>query len=143
MRLSPAAELAIRGTVVLASEYGNGPATLESICSQRDLPRQYLVKIFASLARAGLVTPVRGKNGGYLLARSPEQINLLQVIEAVEGPLALNYCQQDPTQCDEQQCPIRSVWGELQDTMRAKLGEMTLADCTNRTSQSASLEKKS
>lgn len=143
MRLSPAAELAIRGTVVLASEYGNGPATLESICSRRDLPRQYLVKIFASLARAGLVTPVRGKNGGYLLARSPEQINLLQVIEAVEGPLALNYCQQNPSQCDEQQCPIRSVWDELQDTMRTKLGEMTLAHCMNRTSQSASLEKQS
>ncbi len=131
MRVSPAAELAVRGAVILAREYGQGPVTLDSICAKRDLPKQYMVKIFSSLARAGLVTPVRGKRGGYMLSRAPKDVSLLDIIEAVEGPVALNYCQQDPPQCDEDSCPIRSVWDNLQQAVCSSLGAMHLSDCTN------------
>ncbi len=131
MKLSPAAELGVRGVLVLGENYGNGPVTLDTICARRDLPKQYLVKIFASLARAGLVTPVRGKGGGYMLARDPNEITLLDVIEAVEGPIHLNYCQHNPSQCDELSCPIRPLWKELQETVRKKLGEMRVSDCLN------------
>lgn len=131
MKLSPAAELGIRGSVILAEQYGKGPTTLDTICSRRDLPKQYLVKIFASLARAGLVTPVRGKNGGYMLSRDPAQISLLQIVEAVEGPIALNYCQQEPSACEEHSCPIRPIWNDLQGIIRDRLGEMTLSQCVN------------
>jgi Rrf2 family protein len=129
MRLSPAAELAMRGMVVLAREHGNGPTPLKEVCRQRDLPREYLVKIFSMLTKAGLVTPVRGKKGGYVLARDPAQISLLDVIEAVEGKMAINYCQQDPPQCDAAECPIRPVWADLQQTVRGKLSQVTLAEC--------------
>ena len=131
MKLSPAAEFAVRGAIVLAQEYGRGPVTLDTICARRDLPKQYLVKIFASLARVGLITPIRGKKGGYLLGRSPEDITILQIIEAVEGRIALNYCQQDPSQCDELTCPIRPVWTDLQKVLRGRLKSLTLADCVN------------
>lgn len=131
MKLSPAAELGIRGSVILAEQYGKGPTTLDTICSRRDLPKQYLVKIFASLARAGLVTPVRGKNGGYMLSRDPAQISLLQIVEAVEGPIVLNYCQQEPSACEEHSCPIRPIWNDLQGIIRDRLGEMTLSQCVN------------
>ncbi len=90
MKLSAAAELAVRGILVLAKEYGNGPTTLDSVCARRQLPKQYLVKIFSSLARADLITPIRGKKGGYLPSRGPETISVHDVIEAVEGPIALN-----------------------------------------------------
>nr|MBC8372009.1 Rrf2 family transcriptional regulator [Planctomycetota bacterium] len=100
MRISPAAEFAVRGALVLAEHYGNGPTTLNSICEEQDISKQYLVKIFASLARAGLVRPVRGKLGGYLLAREPAQISILDLMEAVEGPIAVNFCQHDPPRCD-------------------------------------------
>jgi len=129
MKLSPAAALAIRGAAILAEEHGRGPTTLQAICTRRDLPKQYLVKIFSSLTRAGLITPIRGKKGGYVLARDPGQISLLDVIEAIEGPVALNYCQQQPSQCDRTDCPMRPLWTELQETFLAKLGSMTLADC--------------
>ena len=132
MRLSPAAELAIRGTIVLAEGYGEGPVNLDSICARRNLPKQYLVKLFASLARAGLISPVRGKHGGYLLMREPGQINILEIIEAVEGPIVLNYCLHEPPQCDQEGCPMHEVWAQLQETIRDKLGSMTLADCLNR-----------
>jgi Rrf2 family protein len=127
--LSPAAEFAIRGVSVLVEEYGNGPVPLGQICDRRNLARQYLVKIFASLAKAGLVVAVRGKHGGYVLGRKPKDISLLEIIETVEGPIALNYCQHDPPRCDEDGCPMRPMWAEIQRIVRRKLGAFTLADC--------------
>ncbi len=132
MQLSPAAELAIRGTVTLASEYGNGPVTLDSICERRDLPKQYLVKIFGSLNRANIITTIRGKKGGYKLSRPPAEITLLDIVEAVEGPIAMNYCQQEPSQCQENTCPIRPLWTEIQTVVREKLASMSLDQCLGR-----------
>jgi len=129
MKLSPAAELAVRGSLILAENYGEGPMTLDAICARRDLPKQYLVKIFASLARAGLVNPVRGKNGGYLLARDPHEVTLLDIVEAIEGPIVLNYCQADPPQCDDITCRIRPLWTDLQNKVREGLSSLTLAEC--------------
>ncbi len=129
MQLSPAAELAIRGTVILASEYGNGPVTLDSICERRDLPKQYLVKIFSSLNRANIITTIRGKKGGYKLSRPPADITLLDIVEAVEGPIAMNYCQQEPSQCQQNTCPIRPLWDEIQAVVREKLSSMSLDQC--------------
>lgn len=135
MKLSPAAELAVRGTMVLAEEFGEGPVNLDSICARRNLPKQYLVKLFASLTRAGLISPVRGKHGGYLLMREPGQVTVLEVVEAVEGPIILNYCMHDPPQCDQDGCLMREVWAQLQDTIRDKLGSITLADCLQHNAQ--------
>ena len=129
MRLSPAAELAVRGTVVLAEEFGRGPIALQSICDRRDLPKQYLIKIFSSLSRAGIVHAIRGKKGGYVLTRAPAEISLLEVIEAIDGRIELNYCQQEPPQCEDLECPIRPLWGELQHIVRSKLARMSLAQC--------------
>lgn len=128
MRLSPAAEYAVRGAVVLAQNYGQGPTSLDAICATRELPKQYLTKIFASLTKAGLITPIRGKHGGYELAREPGQISILDVMEAVEGPLAVNFCQYAPPRCEEYQCPLRKVWTELQGVIHDKLANFTLAD---------------
>ena len=132
MRLSPAAELANRGVTILSEEYGSGPVTLDAICAARDLPKQYLVKIFASLARAELVTPIRGKKGGYMLSRPPTDITLLDVVEAVEGPIFLNLCQHSPPKCDQVHvCQIKKVWDSLQEAVRDRLGAMRLSDCVN------------
>jgi len=128
MKVSAATELAIRGLTELAMRFGQGPITLDTICAGRDLPKQYLTKIFASLTRAGLIRPVRGKKGGYMLARDPEQVNLLEVIEAVQGPLCVNLCTHEPPQCDQDDCPLRPVWRELQEQIRDKLASVTLAD---------------
>ena len=131
MKLSPAAELAVRGVIELAARYGQGPITLDTICSRRKLSRQYLTKMFNMLARVGVVTTFRGKRGGYALAKKPSQITLLEVIEAVEGPVVLNICQQTPPQCNQTACVIRPVWAELQKTIRQKLGKIRISDCLN------------
>lgn len=129
MKLSAAAELAIRGILVLAEQYGQGPVTLDTVCAKRNLPKQYLTKIFASLARSGLVMPVRGKGGGYMLGREPRQISLLDVIESVEGPVAMNYCQAYPSQCQEVECRMRPIWSDLQSVVREKLSSTKLSEC--------------
>ena len=129
MKLSMAAELAVRGILVLAEEYGRGPVTLDKVCARRDLPKQYLVKIFSLLTKADLITPVRGKKGGYLLSREPASISALEVIEAVEGPLALNLCQHEVPKCDDVDCPLRPVWTKLQKFVRRELGAVSLGDC--------------
>ncbi len=134
LRLSPAAELAVRGALVLAERFGEGPVTLATICEQRDLPKQYLTKIFGQLARAELVTPIRGKNGGYELAREPDSINVLEVIEAVEGKLAMNYCQHDPPKCEMVcDCGLQPVWARLQEAITEQLSAMTLRDVVEQT----------
>lgn len=129
MKLSIAAEYAVRGILVLTEEHGRGPVTLTAVCKRRKLPKQYLTKLFSHLTKAGLVHPVRGKGGGYSLARSPDQINLLQVIEAVEGPVILNLCQHTPSRCLKELCKIRPLWTDLQKTVREKLSSFTLAQC--------------
>jgi Rrf2 family protein len=126
MKLSMAAELAVRGILCLAEEYGHGPLPLDKICRRRKLRKEYLTKIFGLLARANLVDAVRGKGGGYALSRPPAKISLLEVIEAIEGPLALNLCQHTPPKCEEPDCRVRPVWTDLQETFRSALASKTL-----------------
>jgi Rrf2 family protein len=130
LTLSPAAELAMRAAMTLAIEYGNGPVRLCDICAVREMQRDYTAKVLGYLSRARLVVPIRGKNGGYTLARDPEKITLLDVIEAVEGPFSLNLCQKDTPECDlASQCPIGEVWSDIQNFAVEKLSGKTLAQC--------------
>ena len=128
MRLSTAAELGIRGMVYLARNYKSGPLPMTKICREQKLPRQYMLKIFASLGRSGFVRTTRGKGGGFVLGRPPEKISILDIIQAIEGPLVLNFCQSDPPACrwDEDHCPIRPLWSELQEFTVSKLGGFSL-----------------
>lgn len=128
MKLSMAAEFGVRGILCLAQEYGNGPLPLDEICRRRGLQKQYLTKIFGMLSRADLVDAVRGKGGGYLLAKPPSEISLLDVIEAVEGPLAVNLCQNTPPKCEDLDCLVRPVWTEVQGKVRSILSGSTLQE---------------
>lgn len=130
MKLSPAAELAVRGCLVLTEHHGQGPTTLAEICKASELSREYLAKVFGMLSRADIIQPIRGKHGGYVLAHDPSEINLLQIIEAVEGPQALNLCQFDPPKCENvETCKVQAIWRELQQVFNEKLASMTLDQC--------------
>jgi Rrf2 family protein len=130
LQLSPAAELGVRACLVLTEHYGDGPVTLAKIGEASDLSGEYLAKVLSMLSRANIVKSVRGKHGGYTLARQPVEINLLQVIEAVEGPAALNICQMDPPRCENvEECKVQKIWRELQSTFDTKLASMTLDQC--------------
>ena len=133
MRISTAAELGVRGMAYLAKNYLNGPVPMATICREQGLPRQYMLKIFAALGRAGYVRTTRGKGGGFVLAHPPQDISILNIIEAVEGPLALNFCQSKPSRCrwPSDNCPIQPLWDDLQAITSRKLGEFRLDRVNN------------
>ena len=79
------------------------------------MPRKFLEKIFQDLLRKGLIKSKRGSCGGYALAHPPESITFYQVIEAIEGPIAVNVCMDQHPNCDQlPRCTMIGVWGEVQ-----------------------------
>lgn len=87
-----------------------------------------VAKVLKPLAQAGLVTGVRGAHGGYHLAREAAQITLIQIVEAMEGPLALTECSQDHGRCGiAQRCGVRANWRLINDVVVEALRGRTLA----------------
>lgn len=85
-------------------------------------------KILKPLSQAGLVEGRRGAYGGYRLARTPGEITLIQIVEAIEGPLAITECSQDHNQCSiTHQCGIRSNWQLINTLIAQALRSITLA----------------
>ncbi len=129
MQLSLPAELGIRACTLLAERYGERPVRLSDICECRGCKKDTLVKVMKDLARADLVRPVRGNQGGYLLRKEPSEITLLDIIEAIEGPQALNRCQHFPSDCDQSKtCKVQLVWKRIQENYVRELAAVTLAD---------------
>ncbi|MBI5870304.1 MAG: Rrf2 family transcriptional regulator [Actinobacteria bacterium] len=129
MQLTRQADYAIRALLHLsAAEPGNVVQTKE-IASSEGIPEKYLPTIMRTLARAGLVRTLRGNQGGVLLARGPEDINLLEVIEAIEEPIMLNRCLRDEGECNRESfCPVHPVWDRIQQTLIDRLESTSFAD---------------
>lgn len=87
MNISSRCEYALRAVLALARRHGSEPMTSTAIAEERNIPENYLVHIMLQLKKAGLVRSVRGAQGGYLLARSPNAITLHDVVTAVDGPI--------------------------------------------------------
>ena len=126
MKLSSRAELAVKVMLVLAEHDDGQTLPLAEVCRLRGLPRDNTARIFGMLVRAELVEAVRGRHGGYRLVKPASEISLLDVMEAVDGPLAINFCQYHPPRCDNVDCPVRPVWDEIQQTIRSVLSARTL-----------------
>lgn len=86
-------------------------------------------KLLKLLARTGLVDSVRGSDGGYRLARSPEEINAAQILDVLEGPIAITECSTDVGQCElESLCHVGNAWQKINRALRLALSEITLGD---------------
>ena len=92
-----------------------------------ECPEQFLSKVLQGLTRAGLVTSHRGNTGGFELPRVHRTATLLEVVEAIEGPIRLNLCI-DSNECTRQGwCPAHVVWAEAQRAMVEVLRKATVA----------------
>ena len=113
----------------LAQKADDGPQPLRAI-AQLGLPEQYLEQLLGSLRKAGLVTTVRGAQGGYQLALPPDQITVGHIIDAMEGPLNLSECANDSDSgCPHSAgCKTRRVWEYLTDNINRLLYSITLQD---------------
>jgi len=108
----------------------SSPAQLiRDIAKCAGIPKPYLARIINRLAHRGLVKAKRGYTGGIALARPSEQISLLQIVEAVEGPNWISPCLLHMEGCGHPQaCPTRKVWQQVSQQLRAALNKATLAD---------------
>ena len=128
MQITRQADYATRAILYLAgAEQGKRVATSQ-IAYEQQIPPSFLAKIISQLSIAGLLYTSRGARGGISLARTPEQITLLEVIEAIDGPIQLNICVDREGECSfEKNCPLRPVWCDTQDQLVAKLKNTTFA----------------
>lgn len=97
---------------------------VDEIAKEMDVPNSFLAKILQKLSKASLVKSRRGVKGGFELTRPPQEISILQVIEAIQGSVAMNICAVDETLCDRSStCAIHPVWIELRKEVEKFLGE--------------------
>lgn len=116
----------------LAQNVGCGPQTIRAIAERQMVPEQYLEQIIGTLRREGLVTSVRGAQGGYMLAREPSEITIGELMRLLEGPVLMADCLGDADACVRSgQCPSRLVWERLTDCINHVLDGITLQDMLN------------
>ncbi len=133
MRVSTKGRYGLRTLVDIALHQGKGVVTLNDIAQRQDISVKYLWQVINPLKTAGLLSVTRGARGGYALARRPEDINMLDVVSTLEGPLALVECLTDEEGCDRiDTCVARSVWCEVNRTVETTLKKITLAEVLRR-----------
>jgi Rrf2 family protein len=133
LRISRKIDYAIRAMIHLASIPPGIVVPFREIGRQMDVPEDFLAKIMKTLVDQGIVRSTRGPRGGYKLARPAETINVLEVIEAAEGPVAVNVCLDDDDACSRQSfCTMTSVWREGQERMLDVFRATTLASLAER-----------
>lgn len=119
---------ALRAMVALARAHGSGLRKSREIATDSAVPVSYLPQVLAELVRAGLVTSVAGPRGGYATARPPDEISLLEVVEAVGGPLRSALCPLRGGPCTPHDaCALHDVWGRAQQAMSRQLAAASLA----------------
>lgn len=135
MQITRQADYAVRAVLHLARAGNTERAATSSIAKEQKIPPSFLAKIISQLSIAGLLHTSRGARGGVTLAREPKDITLLEVVEAIDGPIQLNECVSDNGACTfEEECPIRPVWCDAQDELVKRLKGTSFADMLARAS---------
>lgn len=136
MKLSTRGRYGVRAMLELAMQAGNGPVPLRDLASKQEISAKYLEQLLIPLKGAGLVKSVRGARGGYMLATSPEKVNLYDIVRSLEGPLAPVECVQDPKFCERVGgCTVHLVWGEMGALLVDFLTSITLQEMVERQQQ--------
>jgi Rrf2 family protein len=132
--LSRKAKYGLHAMLALARHHGEGPVQISDLAAEEDLPRKFLELILLELKKQGLLHSRRGRAGGYMLSRSPQEITVGQIIRILDGPLAPVSCVSQTAyrpcdECrDERRCGIRMVMQEVRDAMAAILDGQSLQD---------------
>ena len=127
MQLTRAADYAVRVAIHLAARPAGTRVKLDAMAEAADVPLHFLSKVLQALTRARLIVAHRGTNGGFSLGVPAEQLTVLHVVEAVEGPMRLNTCL-SPNGCSRQGwCPAHMVWVEAQAALTQVLKNASIA----------------
>ena len=136
MKISTRGRYALRIMMDLAENFPQGKSgfiKLKDIADRQEISKSYLVQIFIALKNAGLVNSSSGQDGGYALAQSPEQIKILDIVEAGIGEISITDCLKDKTLCSRSEnCRAHILWGVMNKQIRDTLASVTLDQITAR-----------
>jgi len=133
MKLSTKCRYGLRAVVEIANRYRQGSVKRKEIVKNQDISDSYLENILIILKSNHIIETNRGINGGYVLARAPSAITVLDIVTAIEGKFSLVECLNQPDRCDMvQKCVTRTVWQELVDAWNNVLGKTTVQDLLDR-----------
>lgn len=128
MKFSTKTRYGLRAVLEIAKN-GNKPLKRKEIAANQEVSDSYLENILIVLKSNRIIDTTRGVHGGYVLGRSPSQITVMEIVEALEGPLDLVECTFSPSSCRKSDfCITRCIWKELAESWREVLGKKTVAD---------------
>jgi Rrf2 family protein len=132
MKLTRAAEYAIRCVLYLAKRPFGQVVSRREVAQTMDIPMAFLGKIAQGLAKEGVLMVRQGAHGGYELALPPREISLLRVVEAMDGPILVNECLSRPQECGRSSyCAVHRVWEKARGQFRETLSAVSFEDLAN------------
>jgi Rrf2 family protein len=127
MKISTKGRYGLRAVVDLAANFTGNPVLLRDIANRQEISRRYLERLFAVLKSAGIIRSIRGAQGGYILARNPNDILISEIIEALEGPFVPVDCVADETICSQKdRCVTRDIWCQIAVQLKEYFESMNL-----------------
>lgn len=133
LEITRQADYALRAVVDVARLPEGERLPTATIAANQSIPLPFLAKIVSQLAVKGILDATRGASGGVSLARPADGITLLEVIEAIDGPVTLNRCTRDPSVCSlSGTCPVCEIFAEAQQALVERLEQTTFADLARR-----------
>ena len=129
LRLSKKADYALMSMKHLALHGESGSSSAREIAAQYDIPIELLAKVLQRLVRGGLLVSQQGTRGGYQLARKPSLISVADVIQAIDGPVAVTACSSEEGNCEQYaKCNVRDPLWKVRERILTALGECTIAE---------------
>ncbi|MDA8334484.1 MAG: Rrf2 family transcriptional regulator [Peptococcaceae bacterium] len=135
MKITQATDYAARALIHLARLPGGTMVEAGEIAECQSIPESFLLKIFRSLAAAGIVGSQRGPGGGFFLRRDPSAVSILDILEAVEGRTGINHCLVDADRCGRHAagyCSLRRTLASVQNVLTTELARYTVGDLASR-----------
>ncbi len=142
LRLSREADYGLLALTYMAARPEGQLSYRREIAAHYNIPREFLAKVLQKMTRSGLIRSFRGTRGGYTLARDVSGITLADVVEAMDGPMALVVCQRgDACRCvQEEACTVQEALMEVRQEIRRVLSAVTLGDLRRRMERGASVQ---
>jgi len=141
MKLSTRTRYGIRAALELAENESDKPLPLKIIAQRQDISIKYLEQLMSALRSGGVIRSVRGARGGYVLAKPPNQIKLIDVFGCLEGPVITAECVEDIDYCERAaECAARLLWVQVQEAIKNVLQSVTLQDLVDKVKDKKTLD---
>ena len=129
MKLSTRSRYGTRLMVDLAEHYDEGPIQIKDIAKRQDISAKYLEQLIIPLKKTHHIRSIRGPKGGHMLARSPQEITVGEIVKVLEGDISLVHCLKKTGSCNRIDiCPTRDIWKNATEAMFNELNAVTLSE---------------